>query len=162
MSARSADNCKNWVYLWVCISVWFKYVTSNCICQLCSKLISCHGPEGKWVCPVKCAFWYFSLLFLLWREKIHPAFYISLESMLCSFKPVTNFSSELAQLPKQEKEQKEKKKRKKEDKWQHSYTTAKPEGIRGTARLPTVQTQKRLFPKLGVIKLRAIGLQSLP
>lgn len=100
-SARRVHNDKSLVYPRVCISVWFKYVTNNCRCKLCSKLISCRGPGGK------CAYWYFSLLFLLLR-----ASYISLESMLCLLKPVTNFSSEIAQLPKNRGNKKTKKKKK--------------------------------------------------
>lgn len=93
---------------------------------------------------------------ILIKRETHPASYILMESMLCLFKPVTSFSSELAQLPKKEKKTKGKKK--KEKRTTNGNTTAKPEDIPGTARLPTLQTQKRLFPKPGVTNLRAIVL----
>lgn len=51
---------------------------------------------------------------ILIKRETHPASYILMESMLCLFKPVTSFSSELAQLPKKEKKTKGKKRKKKE------------------------------------------------
>jgi len=50
-----------------------------------------------------CMLTFFTILITGKKKKNHPASYLSLESIPCSFKPITNFSSDLTQLQKQKK-----------------------------------------------------------